>query len=145
MWDRYQQGTSVSITNPTTESLNETSTGSLLILKEINITVELLETQAAVKVKNLKIMTFIFSLLALANGALALWIVKKFIINRLRYFESTANQIVTTKNLTLRTDAKRQDEISKAANSFDHMVDQFLDLNLTIRQLDSQLELKLAI
>ncbi len=85
----------------------------------------------------------IFSLLALANGAIAYWTVKKFIINRLRYFESTANQIVTTKNLTLRTDAKRQDEISKAANSFDHMVDQFLDLNLTIRQLDSQLELKL--
>lgn len=143
IWDRYQQGISDSIKNPTTESLNETSADSLLILKEMNVAVELFETQAAVKVKNLKIMTLIFSLLALANGAFAFWIVKKFIINRLRYFESTANQIVTTKDLTLRMDAKRQDEISKAANAFDRMIDQFLDLNLTTRQLDSRLESKL--
>jgi methyl-accepting chemotaxis protein len=47
------------------------------------------------------------------------------VINRLKYFESTANQIVTTKDLTLRMDAKRQDEISKAANAFDCMVISF--------------------
>ncbi len=90
-------------------------------------------------------MTLIFSLLALANGAFVNCTVKKFIINRLRYFESIANQIAMTKDLTLRMDAKRQDKISRAANSFAHMVDQFLDLNLTTRQLDSQLESKLAI
>jgi methyl-accepting chemotaxis protein len=100
--------------------------------------------QAAAKIKNLQIMTLIFSLLALANGAFTYWIVKKSIINRLRYFESTANQIVTTKDLTLRMDAKRHDEISKAANAFDRMINQFLDLNLTTRHLDSQLESKLS-
>jgi hypothetical protein len=71
IWDRYQQGISASIKNPTTESLNKTSADWLLILKEMNVAVELFETQAAVKVKKLKIMTLIFSLLALANGAIA--------------------------------------------------------------------------
>jgi methyl-accepting chemotaxis protein len=143
-WDRYQQGISAAINSPTIESLNKMSADSRIILKELNVAEELLEMQAAAKIKNLQIMTLIFSLLALANGAFTYWIVKKSIINRLRYFESTANQIVTTKDLTLRMDAKRHDEISKAANAFDRMINQFLDLNLTTRHLDSQLESKLS-
>jgi methyl-accepting chemotaxis protein len=144
IWDNYQQDTYATIENPTKENLQRLSADSLLILKEMNDAVQLFQRQAASKVSDLKMMALLFSLLALVNGALSYWIVNKYIVNRLQHFESIANEVVTTKDLTLRIGAKRSDEISKAANAFDRMINQFLELNLSTRHLDSQLEEKLG-
>jgi methyl-accepting chemotaxis protein len=143
VWDDFQQVINTAIENPTKENLEKTSVKSLLILKEMNAAVTLFEGEAADKVNDLKIMALVFSLLALANGALAYWIVNHFIITPLRRFESTANQVVTSKDLTLRMGAKRNDEIANAANAFDRMISQFLEVNLRTRDLDSQLQEKL--
>lgn len=144
IWRKYQQDTDAAIEAPTKENLEKLSADSLIILKETNAVVKLLENQAVSKVNDLKMMALLFSFLALVNGAIAYWVVKKYIINRLRRFESIANQVVTSKDLTLRIGAKRKDEISKAANAFDRMINQFSELNLSTRHLDSKLEEKLG-
>lgn len=144
IWDEFQKNIYASLENPTNENLEKISVNSLIILKEMNAAVKLFEIQAADKINDLKVMALVFSILALANGALAYWIVNKFIIRRLRYFVATANQIVTTKDLTLRMDAKRSDEISNAANAFDRLINQFLEVNLATRNLDGKLQEKLS-
>jgi methyl-accepting chemotaxis protein len=143
IWDTYQQDILETIENPTKASLEVLFTDSLIILKEMNAAVKLLELQASAKIQNLQMMSIIFFFLALVNSVIAYIIVNKFIVKRLKYFETIANQVATSKDLTLRVDAKRKDEISNTANAFDRMMDQFLEVNLSTRQLEDQLKEKL--
>jgi methyl-accepting chemotaxis protein len=143
IWNTYQQDILETIENPTKASLEVLFTDSLIILKEMNTALKLLELQASAKIKNLQMMSIVFFILALVNSVIAYIIVNKFIVNRLRYFELIANQIADTKDLTLRVDAKRKDEISNTANAFDRMMNQFLEVNLSTRQLELNLQEKL--
>jgi methyl-accepting chemotaxis protein len=143
IWNKYQQDILDTIENPTKASLETLFTDSLIILKEMNAAVKLLELQASAKIKNLQMMSVIFFMLALVNSVIAYIIVNKFIVNRLRSFELIANQIAETKDLTLRVDAERTDEISNTANAFDRMMNRFLEMNLSTRQLENHLEEKL--
>ncbi len=144
IWDRFQEDILHAIENPTQDHLKSLSDDSLTILKEMNAGVKLFEKEGAKKVDNLKLMALLFSILAIINGFIAYRIVTKHIVQRLEIVRETANEVVSAKDLTLRIGAKRKDEISNTANAFDYMINKFLEINLSSRDLDSQLEKKLG-
>ncbi len=145
MWLAFEPRLSSLTQDVSDEELANIAQASLVLLKESNKAVTLLEQDANNEIETLRAIIWGFLALSVVAAVAALWYLNTHLIRRIDRIKRVSQEIVAEKDLTKRLAFCGRDEITSTAQAFDDMLDSFVAVNTEIRAVESELQQQLEI
>nr|WP_086929886.1 methyl-accepting chemotaxis protein [Agarilytica rhodophyticola] len=114
--------------------------GSIKLLRESHEVVLVLEEDFNGKIKSLYIIVISFFLVSIVAAVIGFWMLKKYLFERIEGIKSTSENIIESKDLTMRIKIDDQDEIGSTAGAFNQMIESFVHVNEQTNQLEQELQ-----
>lgn len=121
---------------PSSEATNQINAQSIVVLKEMNKAVGMLEVSSRDSMTFLFLMTLVLLAIGGAIAAVCYFGLNNRVIKRLDHMQTTSEKISETQDLTLRLNFHTKDEVGNSGNAFDSMLSGFQSLNYEIRSVE---------
>ena len=139
VWERYQtELDSLSLSSPP-EELYQLANDSLVLLKESNGAVTMLQANTDAKVSRIKTSSVIFAIIAIICSAVSFWFINSKIIQRIDKIRLTSTKIADERDLSERIDDPTQDELGSTSAAFNQMVDSIAGITTQIHTIETEL------
>lgn len=123
-------------TNSNSDASQQVNEKSVVVLKEMNKAVQMLEASSKDAMDFLFTMTLIMLVIGFVIGAFCYHGLKIRVIKRLNKLQSISEEISSNKDLTLRLNFSSKDEVGYSGAAFDSMLQGFQELNYEIRSVE---------
>jgi methyl-accepting chemotaxis protein len=144
VWLKFSDGIENTSSEISPAQLKNISDDADALLKVSNDVVELLEEETNDAISDLLIKTYVFLLLAILLGGGAYLYLQKFLLSRIAKIQETSDYIVKEKDLTVRIGLTGSDELDKAAQAFDHMLDGFVSMCTEVKAVEKELSAQVS-
>ncbi len=115
------------------EDLSKLANDSIVILKQMNKAVKMMEEESKEAITQLEYSSLSFLIFTLVVSILAYVYFSKKVLKRIEHIRRLAETISKTQDLTLRIKTESRDELGAVSLAFDHMIDAFQSVTNQIR------------
>ncbi len=139
-WTHFKKQLESVNSSSSSEALQKLSQDSISLLELSNQGVKLLEKKAQESISKLRTLVIVFAILGIISGIIVSLLLTKYVLSPLERVRDISNTITSQKNLTLRIALEGNTELDEAAHAFDEMLDSFVDMNRSVKEVDSDLQ-----
>ncbi len=126
------------------EDITKLANDSVVILKEMNKAVGMLEGESKAAITQLEYSSLAFLVFTLVVSILAYVYFSQKVLKRIEHIRRLAEAVSKTKDLTLRVKAESNDELGAVSQAFDHMIDAFQSVTHQIRVSGDEVQSQVA-